>query len=110
MRKAVKLTTAVAISIMLIATMVVLLDANFLATRGTGTKSTTSTTSGQPGLIVMTQSGLAASAHLAGSQTQQQLLSNQSYWVYGGSAGTHSSSYSISMATNQLLIGIAAPT
>jgi hypothetical protein len=110
MRNAVKLTTAVAISIMLIATVVVLLDANFLAMRGTGTNSTTSATPGQPGLISMMQSGLAASAHLAGSQTQQQLLSDQSYWVYGGSAGTHGSTYSISTATNQLLIGIAAST
>ncbi|HZW85042.1 MAG TPA: hypothetical protein VFE91_03960, partial [Nitrososphaerales archaeon] len=110
MRKTVKLSTAVAIAIMLVATMVVLLDANFLATKGTFTKSNTSTTSGQPGPVTMIQSGLAASAHLAGSQTQQQLLSNQSYWVYGGSAATHSSSYSISLATSQLLIGIAAPT
>src|SRR5579863_9547133 len=74
-----------------------------LGHEGTFTKSNTSTTSGQPGPVTMIQSGLAASAHLAGSQTQQQLLSNQSYWVYGGSAATHSSSYSISLATSQLL-------
>jgi hypothetical protein len=103
---------------MLIATTVVILDANYLVTRNPGTTSsattssttTTSTVPTQPALITKSQSGLVASDPLSRSQTQQQLLSNQTYWVYGGSAGTQSSSYAISVAASQLQIGVASPT
>ncbi|MHB8566830.1 MAG: hypothetical protein ACYC7D_00745 [Nitrososphaerales archaeon] len=68
------------------------------------------TGSEQSGPIVINKvlSGLVASDPFTQSQTQQQLQSNQSYWLYGGDAQTVHASYSFYQDANQLHIGVSA--
>ena len=120
MKNTVRALAVVAIAIIVIATLVVVLDTNFLETRNTSTTTSTSTsttqstssstTASQLMPIAKMHSGLVAADQLSGTQTQQQLLSNQSYWVYGGTAAVQSSFYGVSVAANQLQIGVASPT
>ena len=111
MKNAVRATVVVAVAIMLVTTAVVVLDVNFLTTSTTSTTSTTYDTDGKvtTAPITKSQSGLVAQDLLGGAMTQQQVMSNQTYWMYGGTAAAQSSSYGLSMTTNQLQIGVASP-
>jgi hypothetical protein len=63
---------------------------------------------GDTSVINKVQSGLVASDPLNKYQTQEQLQSNQTYWVYGGSAAAQNSSFQFFETVNQLHIGVSS--
>jgi hypothetical protein len=127
MKNSVKIATALIVSLLLVATVVVVLDTNLVVSKNPDTQTSTTTTSGsttrstttsatvsstfaaQPAVITKVQSGLVASDPLTVSQTQQELLSNKTYWAYGGTAAVQASYYGVSVDGNQLQIGVASP-
>jgi hypothetical protein len=118
MKNSVRIVAVAVIALLLVSTIVVVFETNLLGTKNVGsttTSSTGSTTSSASAVqqlmpITKVQSGLVASDALVSPQTQQQLLSNQTYWAYGGTADVQSSYYSVAVTTNELEIGVTSPT
>ena len=97
------------IQIVLIAFVLQLLAGITLYAASNGAVTMTNVTNGTILSVVKTKSGLVFSDSLNKTLTQQQLLSNHTYWVYNGSAWDEKAPYAFFENSTGMQIGVNAP-